>query len=226
MRAISDFLQGRDRDPLADTSSCSGGDVTGNFLKKFPASCELIWTDLGSRFVTDAAAKLGRCLDMVRIVKGRLVYKEINNTAESPCLRQLMTIEHTSDGPAIEVNHNDGLVSLGLENLKKISNKDKVVFKVHYDHYLTNATPWEVSSLVRAAGGNHEKCKEMFDVRQPGFVEPDRGVSALSWFFIIYAAVSAFIYGVILVLHVFLQPHLPKAMRGNSRFPRVLEHCP
>ncbi|RCN47761.1 hypothetical protein ANCCAN_06225 [Ancylostoma caninum] len=61
----------------------------------------------------------------------------------------------------------------------------------------------------------------MFDVRQPGFVEPRRGVSALTWFFIIYAAVSVFIYGTLVVLHVLLQPHLPKTMR-TRKFSEML----
>ncbi|RCN47760.1 hypothetical protein ANCCAN_06224, partial [Ancylostoma caninum] len=77
-------------------------------------------------FVADAASKLGRCLDRVTVVKGRLVFERINKTDRSPCLGRLRRIEHTSEGPAIEVNHNDGLVSLGLDNLRNISNKDKI----------------------------------------------------------------------------------------------------
>ncbi|KAL6727006.1 hypothetical protein Aduo_008922 [Ancylostoma duodenale] len=202
---------------LTDTSSCSGGGVTKEFLKKFPANCDVVQGDLFfNQESFDAASKLGRCMDWVILVKGRLVFERINSTDRSPCLNRLRKIEHTSEGPAIEVKHNDGLVSLGLDNVRNISNKDKIVFKVHHDHFLTNTTPWELSSLVRAAGGDNEHCKEMFDVRQPGFVEPERRVSALSWFFIIYAAVSVFVYGMLIMLHVFLQPHLPKPMRTRE----------
>ncbi|KAK6743012.1 hypothetical protein RB195_010340 [Necator americanus] len=198
----------------ADPQSCKGGAVNEDFLKHFPAACRNVQGDLiFNQKSFDAAKKLGRCMNSVQSVEGRLVFEEIRHTANSPCLEDLRKINNNGDGPAIELNHNDGLLSLNLYSIETIKNKDRVVFKIHHDNFLENASYWELSRLVQAAGGNDKDCLDLFEVRQANFVGGKGKVSAYLWFFIIYGGVSVFVYGVIIVVHIFLRPHLPKQMR-------------
>ncbi|KAK6743013.1 hypothetical protein RB195_010340 [Necator americanus] len=243
----------------ADPQSCKGGAVNEDFLKHFPAACRNVQGDLiFNQKSFDAAKKLGRCMNSVQSVEGRLVFEEIRHTANSPCLEDLRKINNNGDGPAIELNHNDGLLSLNLYSIETIKNKDRIclqvvfqklfafcvrsehpvlhgkkffcnsnfsindsessqemkgVFKIHHDNFLENASYWELSRLVQAAGGNDKDCLDLFEVRQANFVGGKGKVSAYLWFFIIYGGVSVFVYGVIIVVHIFLRPHLPKQMR-------------
>ncbi|CAJ0597770.1 unnamed protein product [Cylicocyclus nassatus] len=186
---------------------CKGGTVDEGYLNEFKY-CTVVQGDLFfDQKSLDDAAKLGSCLDFVRTVEGRLVYKGINSEL-SPCLRSLRKIDHSEDGPAIELENNKGLTSLSLNQVKEIKNKDRIVFKVLNDDYLANTTTSELNSLISAAGGSDTDCMRLFYVRQN-----NKGVSPYFWFFLIYGLVSVFVYVAIILVHVFVRPHIPKGLQ-------------
>ncbi|KJH43970.1 receptor L domain protein [Dictyocaulus viviparus] len=174
-------------------------DVT---LTELPYNCTTFHGHLIIQDISVLPSKI-YMLSNLTYIKGGLALKRTELHDDMTFLNNVRCIENPS-GPAITLEENKNLYTLGLKKIEYLSADSGPIFYMVGDGYLLLVDDLELRNLIRVASSDGKYHEEMFEISE---ISDD---IELVYFAISFAVCSLIVIVVIIVGHFILKLHIPK----------------